>query len=52
MRGRLGLSYMTGNAATMGRIGSTKTLQPGAPVVVAVVVAAEALRQEPTRRSP
>ncbi len=25
----------------MGRIGSTTTLQPGAPVVVAVVVAAE-----------
>ncbi len=50
MRGPLGLSYMTGNAATMVRIGSTKTLQPESPVVVAVVV--EALRLELTQRSP
>ncbi len=55
MRGRLGLSYTTGNAATMGSIGSTKTLQPGAPVIVAVVVVVvvvEALRLELTRKSP
>ncbi len=51
MRGRLGLSYFTGHAPIMGRIGSTKTLQPGAPVVDAVVIV-EALHLELTRKSP